>query len=65
MSNNPYAIKIHCPISHAEEYVYFYPVERDGEWYVSFNGCDRNWHLCEECEICRKAAYNKLIHPEN
>lgn len=65
MSEKPYAVKIYCPISEIEEYVFFYPVERDGEWYVSFNGCDHNWHSCDECEACRKKAYNKLINTDN
>ena len=65
MDNRPYAVKVHCPISRIEEYVFFYPVERDGKHYVSFNGCDRNWHSCEECELCRKIAYNKLMNTGN
>lgn len=61
MSEKPYAVKIYCPISNIEEYVFFYPVQKEGEWYVSFNGCDHSWHACEECENCRKKAYNKLV----
>jgi len=62
MDNQPYSVKIHCPISSADEYVFFYPVEHKGEWYVSFNGCDSNWHACKECETCYQKAYEILTN---
>lgn len=64
MNQNPFSIKVYCPISEIEDYVYFYPVEHDGKWYVSFNGCDHLWHSCPECEACRQKAYNKLINSD-
>lgn len=62
-----YPVKMYCPISRREENVYFHPVQIDGEWYVdpnSFNGCDNNWHLCEECENCKAAAWKKIFPEE-
>lgn len=57
-------IKVYCPISNIEETVYFHPVQLDGQWYIdinSFNGCDRNWHKCQECETCKTNAYAKVF----
>jgi len=57
-------VKMYCPISDIEETVYFHPVQLDGQWYIdinSFNGCDRNWHCCKECEVCKKEAYAKVF----
>lgn len=57
-------VKMYCPISNVEETVYFHPVQLDGQWYIhidSFNGCDRNWHCCKECEICKTEAYAKVF----
>lgn len=57
-----YPVKMYCPFSNIEELVYFHPVQKDGEWYVSresFNGCDRNWHGCKECEDCKVKSWEK------
>ena len=62
-----YPVKIYCPLSSTEELVYFHPVEMEGKWYVSidsFNGCDRLWHACKECEVCKIKAYEMMFGTE-
>ena len=57
-------VKKHCPFSNIEEDVFFYPVQIDGQWYIDknrFNGCDHNWHSCQECEDCKEKAYAKVF----
>lgn len=58
-----YPVRMYCPLTYAEEIVYFHPIEHNGKLLVhidSFNGCDRNWHACAECEACKKNAYEKV-----
>lgn len=59
-----YSVPMHCPLSHVKENVYFYEVNIDGTMYLRFNGCNNSWHDCEECESCRKRAYEKMIKGE-
>ena len=57
-------VKMYCPINNIEENVFFHPVEMNGEWYIdinSFNGWDRDWHSCQECEACKVKAYAKVF----
>lgn len=66
MKTADYPVRMYCPIFNIEETVYFHPVELDGNWYVdinSFNGCDRGWHSCHECEDCKIKAYDKMFTP--
>lgn len=63
MSLRDYPIKIYCPVTHAEEFVYFHPQMLNEKWIVhkdSFNGCDSNFHGCAECSACKEAAFEIL-----
>lgn len=61
MNAKPYAVEINCPFSDRKEEVYFFEVPLGEEFRLQFNGCDNSWHKCEECEVCRQKAYDKLI----
>lgn len=56
-----YGVLIQCPISHAEEAVFFHEVTIEGKYYLRFDGCDHQFSDCEECRTCRKLAYEKLL----
>lgn len=60
MNVKPYAVEINCPISNRSETVFFYEVPVLDEIRLQFNGCDNNWHKCEECQACQKKAYSIL-----
>lgn len=60
MNVTDYPVRIYCPIIDGNEIVYFHPENTDGHWSVhrdSFNGCERNYHGCNECEVCKAAAF--------
>ena len=61
VSDRPYREKMFCPIRNIEEEVFFYEVNINGKWYLEFKGCDHQFHACDECENCRKEAYQKVI----
>lgn len=60
MIGKPYVVVVDCPLISRKEKVYFYETEWQGQMYLSFNGCDNEWHKCEACEECRRKAYEKL-----
>lgn len=67
MKTEDLPVKVHCPISNTDDYVFFYPIEVDGKWYIdinSFNGCDHGWHSCNECETCKTKAYQKVFNSD-
>lgn len=48
--------RVHCPISNRPEDVFIRSVQWNDIFLASFNGCDHNWHLCQDCENCRRSA---------
>ena len=53
-------IKVQCPLTYMEETVYFIPIQKDGKWYVAFNGCNNNYGSSNKCEACGKLAAEKI-----
>ena len=57
---NYHPVNVICPFTNVTETVYFFPVEKNGKFYMQFNGCNNNWRNCEECNTCCQAAFTKL-----
>jgi hypothetical protein len=55
---------MYCPLTNKEEEVFFHEVSTSDGYRVRFDGCDRQFSSCEECEECHKHAYQKLISQE-
>lgn len=60
MNNECLRVINYCPFSHKEEFVYLYSAEELGENYFYFNGCDTNFHGCQECDSCAKEVFAEL-----
>jgi hypothetical protein len=56
-----YPVRLFCPISNTEEFVFFQEVKTETGYGAKFNGCDHQYSNCPECAACKKAAYEKLI----
>lgn len=67
MSTKETKYRVDCPLSNQPEYVYIRSTQWNEIFLAAFNGCDNNWHSCEECEVCRKAAQAQFNseHPES
>lgn len=58
-----YPVPMYCPIRNAEDTVYFQVIETDGKLCLrldDFNGCEHEWHACQECDDCKNEAFKKV-----
>ena len=66
MTNNDYPVKVFCPITGSETTVFLHP-KPNGKTYTlninSFNGCNDNFHKCQECENCKLSAF-KIVEKQ-
>lgn len=65
MEDNNYPVRMYCPISKVEEWVYFEPKKQGDKWILRddrFAGCNNQWSSCEACEACRIAAFDKIMN---
>ena len=56
-----YPVKMYCPLTFVEDVVFFHEEPIDEGYLAVFDGCDHQYHACNECEKCRKEAFQKLI----
>lgn len=56
-----YPVPMYCPLTFMEDVVYFHEKPTSKGYIAVFDGCDHQFHACDECEACRKNAYQKLI----
>lgn len=57
-----YPVRIYCPLTLTEDTVYFHEEPVSEGYRAVFDGCDHQYHACDECKQCHKAAYQKLIN---
>lgn len=61
MDVGQYRVRVACKLWKRSEYVFFHEVQIKGEYFLAFDGCDNDFHPCEECDRCRETAYKALI----
>lgn len=60
MGERVYKVNTECQIWDRPEEVFFREVMVNGNGFLEFLGCDHDFHGCEECERCKKEAYEQL-----
>lgn len=57
-------IKMYCPITEKETYVFWPVVLYNGKEYIDknrFDGCNGQFSGCPECSECQEESYKKLM----